>query len=361
MNYKIVKSFLDRHRKINYIQRCTRYINNKDFVDYVLENRGNPLFIEFECLGNFNKDKNIFIFENNDSLSGFFAIYRFMLNALYFADRFHFLPVVNYTSKFLYAENININGTINPFEYYFDQVSDIKLSEAYSSYNVVKYKTKYNNLAEKLKVDGGYTTSEDYINSMADITKKYIRLNKYVKPIIDKNINDILKGKSTIGVHYRGTDFKLNFNRHPVHATLPDYIKYVEDACENYKFEQIFLATDDSKALELFKNTFGSKLVYYIDVTRSDKNISVAFSNSDRDQHKYLLGLEVLRDMLTLARCDGLISGLSQVSICARITKVSYDKSYKYLKVIDKGINNNFKNFSNYQNSHFNNDKRNEL
>jgi len=46
----------------------------------------------------------------------------------------------------------------------------------------------------------------------------------------------------------------------------------------------------------------------------------------------------VLRDMHTLAHSDGLIAGLSHVSICAQITKKSYGDKYSILEIIDKGV-----------------------
>ena len=50
--------------------------------------------------------------------------------------------------------------------------------------------------------------------------------------------------------------------------------------------------------------------------------------------------------MWTLAQCDGLVSGLSQVSSCARIVKESQGKQYIDLKIIDRGINHNNNKFS---------------
>jgi hypothetical protein len=74
---------------------------------------------------------------------------------------------------------------------------------------------------------------------------------------------------------------------------------------------------------------------------RSSKNQSVAFEKNERKHNKYKLGLEVIRDMYTLASCDGFIGGISQVAICAQINKVANKESYEDLIVIDKGIYNN--------------------
>lgn len=91
--------------------------------------------------------------------------------------------------------------------------------------------------------------------------------------------------------------------------------------------------------MERLQKIYGDKIVYYKDVLRSNGQETVMNSISNRENHHYMLGLEVLRDMLTLARCDGMVAGLSQVSIAARIQKASYNKEYEDLVIIDKGMN----------------------
>ena len=79
-------------------------------------------------------------------------------------------------------------------------------------------------------------------------------------------------------------------------------------------------------------------MLYYSDVMRSNDRKSVAFHASSRVNHKYKLGLEVIRDMYTLSKCDGFVAGISQVAVCARINKLSRKEKYQDLIIIDKGI-----------------------
>ncbi len=76
----------------------------------------------------------------------------------------------------------------------------------------------------------------------------------------------------------------------------------------------------------------------YQDVIRSSGTDTVMHSSVERENHHYLLGMEVLRDMITLSKCGGFIAGLSQVSIAARIFRQSYGYSYTDEKVLDRGI-----------------------
>jgi hypothetical protein len=336
-----IKKMVHQHKKLLYAQRCFKNLRRNDFVEDVLDVQINPMVIKFETLGEKNKEINLCLYENRDNLGGFFAVFRYTLNALYFAERFHFTPVINYTSEFIYAEKEEVNGTTNPFEYYFEPVSKITLQEAYSSFNVARFRTVHNRLAEELNGIWGYQVLDSYINAMGGIERKYIRLNSYVRPVIEENLNTILQGKKTLGIHVRGADFNMGFNYHPKIVKPMEYVTYIKEAIAEYGFEQIFIATDDNNALKYLKDVFGDKLVYYQETVRADDMRSVTLSNLDRQQHHYLLGLEVLRDMYTLANCDGLIADLSHVSICARITKASYERDYVYFKIMDNGIHKN--------------------
>lgn len=65
-----------------------------------------------------------------------------------------------------------------------------------------------------------------------------------------------------------------------------------------------------------------------------------------RKDHHFLLGYEVLRDMLTMARCEGLIAGYSNVSLAAQTFKYNMNASYEYLhinesRIIETGISAN--------------------
>lgn len=187
--------------------------------------------------------------------------------------------------------------------------------------------------------NGGYARNEQYIDEMARITAKYVCLNDEISRQFKQEIGRLLDGKNTLAVHVRGTDFKQNFNGHPVQVRTEEYLRAAQKIFEEGAYERVFLATDDLEALELFKNKFKDNLLYYEDVIRSNGVDTVMHSRVQRENHHYLLGIEVLRDMYTLASCNGLVAGLSQVSFAARIQKKSSGINYKDLVVIDKGIN----------------------
>ncbi len=59
---------------------------------------------------------------------------------------------------------------------------------------------------------------------------------------------------------------------------------------------------------------------------------------ADRPLHYYNLGVEVLRDVYTLACCDALICGISQVSFAARYVNLALCEPFREVCVIDHGI-----------------------
>ncbi len=274
-----------------------------------------------------------------ESRSGFFADHNRLLAYLYFADQYQLTPVVEYTEKFCYAEENAVNGTTNPFEYYFRQPMGIGLEALKEEGLAVRSRKENTSLANQLNDKiGGYTRSEKYMREMARISAKYIRLQDSVGKYISSEISNLIKGRKALGVHVRGTDFRRNYNGHPIAIKPEEYLDETRKIVGN-GYDSIFLATDDSSAVELFREVFGDKLLYYPDVVRSEGDETVMKSVVKRENHHYKLGLEVLRDMYTLAACEGLIAGLSQVSYAARIQKMSVGKEWQDLRILDKGIN----------------------
>lgn len=342
-----IYQFLKRHPFLDAMQYVLRNYKNKDKCRDAANRNG--FVLKCHSNGNANRDKCIYHICFGEPEFGFFALFRTTLKYLAYADRFGFCPIVEWSRPIPYAEKEAVLGTNNPFEYYFDQPTEISLEEVGVSYNVFESEEVHvvDSFLNREIPDGenGYIMSEQFIDYLAAIAHKYIRLNAWTSGYIKEQVEKITKGKKTLGVHVRGSDFKLGYNNHPIIVLVEDYIDSAKELLQKGDYEQIFLATDDMTALDKFKKFFSEKLVYYTDVTRTDGEVSVAFSQSERKNHHYLLGLEVLRDMYSLASCDGLVAGISQVSNCARIMRKSWGNEYKDMKILDKGINHTSNNF----------------
>ena len=331
-------------KRISFAGYCFPHGDDERFVKTVKEIGTVP---ELVTLESFSKERvdctqsaPIYHIFMEESHSGFFADHNRLLAYLYFADQYHLLPVVEYTPQYCYAEKHAVNGTDNPFEYYFQQPLGLGLEEMRKEGIAIRSRKENISLANCLdeKAGGGYTRSEKYLEEMAKISAKYIHLQENVADYISLEIAKLFQGKRVLGVHVRGTDFRRNYNGHPVAVTVEEYLEEAKKTVR-HGYDAVFLATDDSGAIELFEKVFADKLLYYPDVIRSSGDETVMKSTVERENHHYKLGLEVLRDMYTLAACQGFIAGLSQVSYAARIQKISNGGVWQDLRILDKGIN----------------------
>ena len=334
------KKFLQKHKKLNYLQRCIRRRKDEKFVEEVMSIGYDPLRLNVVQLGNENQGKMIYIAKTM-GCDGFFAELRYLLNELYFADKLGLVPVLTMSKNSSYAEKEPINGTTNPFEYYFLQPTEVSLESAEKSFAVVEHNWIQRRFIKMdLGYKSGYAPIDEYFDVMSNLMKKYIRFNDDTKTKVCDVAKALLGEGKTLGIHVRGADFKRHYANHPNIVSIQEYAESVEETLKQNSFDKIFLATDDSDAIKVFSQKFGDKLVYYKDVIRTDGDETVMKSNVDRPLHHYNLGIEVIRDAYTLSICDGLIAGLSNVSIFSRLMKQSEGKKYDYLKILDKGIKN---------------------
>lgn len=326
---------------LDYLEICAKGIWNKELRNEIISiHKGDYCLIKPRKFGRRQQDKCIYLIQCSHEILGFFAVHRALLTSLMFADACKFTPVVDYRKGFMYAEKNKIFGTDNPFEYYFCQPCGVMLQDVRHCEKVVKYHPLHRNFVDLIfnSVCGEYTATEDFIKRSAQMQKKYIRLNDYTRRYLEKNIAAMLAGKKTLGVHVRGSDFKKKYNKHPVRIYASEYIKEAEKIMKEFGYEQIFLATDDIGAIKEFQSVYGNRVVYYKDVVRTNGTVSVMKSKEAREKHHYLLGLEVLRDAYTLAACDALLGGVSQVMICTRIIKESQEETFEKVSILDKGV-----------------------
>lgn len=340
------KNIIKNNKKIFYAALCLKNMKNEDFINKVLEIGHDMSSVEIVSAA--GKEHQLpYVIDVGSSTIGFFALLRIAINGIAYADYFGLSPVVIFKDCVSYKENEPINGKSNPFEYYFVQPTSCD-DDVYSYINKqTSYlrctETHYSKIFElyKLKEIEGYLLESEHYHFYANIVKKYIRYNTTTVKMLNDHISELGIVQPFIGVHYRGTDFKNNYGSHPVSIGVAEYIESIKRLPKKFNSYPIFLATDDSLALEEFVKEFGSRVVFYHDVKRSDGKLSVICSEDERKNHKYLLGYEVIRDVETLSRANVLVAGLSQVATFARIFKLSHDKEFEFDKLMSLGVNHN--------------------
>lgn len=340
-----IKLFLQTHKRLACFVHLIRYGRNEDYIKSILKINNDPNVIELREYGEANPYKNIFFIELGGE-TGIGGMLRSTLHALYEAERLGFIPVVSYTNQYIAADS-SIHGTENPFEYYFQPVSDISVAQVFESKRVFLFRPIHlerierdlGNLNPELVV--GYHITKDYLIILASVMQKYIRFNKNTEHYFTESMECLFQKNSTLdrvlAVHIRGTDFALHWDNHPNMLVPEDYFSEI-DILLKRDFDYIFLATDDNRRLESFVERYGNRVLYYEDTYRSSKNINIVHEKNAREHGPYLNGLEALRDVYTLSRCGGFISGISQISIITRILRLSRGCDFSYVRTLDRGI-----------------------
>lgn len=338
-----IKQYIYDHPRINLVQYIIRKkLPYADACRDIIDKERNPFVVQYRHYGSKNYRNPIYHISIGDEykIMGFCSLLRVTLLHLAYANRMGFTPIVSWEKCLLYSEQDIFNGTQNSFEYFFENTSHISINEIYESDLVVhakKYDTQM--YVEKLS----YFVQESELEILADTIKANLRFNILGIEEIDKPCSILLKRGKVLGVHVRGTDFRNEFSRHPVMVTLDEYCDTVKKIFDSGCYDYIFLATDEEKTINKFQDLFDDKLLYF-DSLRSKDGTPLHYGNrSERQNNSYLLGKEILRDVYMLGNCDGLVAGLSNITIIARAIKRSMEKQYIDLKVVDKGLHFNMR------------------
>ena len=337
-----IKKILEKNEKLYYLVYCISKINSKRFRNRVLSIRTNPYCVLFNNNGSLNKDKVFYEIIVGDETKGFCSAIRDTLYYLLYADAMGFIPYIRYTDNIPYHEDHSVNGADNVFEYYFKQPSGVTIDELNHSSKVAQAESVHVqgvfSLYDQKQPDAYYSNDEEIISLCAEVYNKYFVLNECVESKLALDAKKFY-GLNLIGVHYRGTDFKVGYNGHPVAVSYKKHIVEAEKLLSTGNYDGIFLATEDGDVIKEFENRFGDKLFLYSDVVRGTGEINAYNVKAKRDNHRYLLGYEVLRDVYTLAMCSAFVTSMSGVGITTQIVKKSQNQSFDNIIMLDEGIN----------------------
>lgn len=244
-----------------------------------------------------------------------------ILNALTYLSDDDILFVDMETNECACTEKTTFQNTKNCWEYYFTQTK-ILPEESYVHMNSL--------LSTKLN----YNDTNSFINpsNFLSLKNKFytsFQLKDDISEMINNYWTENIKGKKTLGVQVRLTDMKHYHNV----SSLDSYINRIRQIISDYpEIEQIFLATDDSQSINVIKNNINRKIIHYEDMFRADVN-NLHLDPYERfievrEHHRYKLGVECLKEIFTLSKCNYLLkadtSALSIVSVILadRIEKV---------------------------------------
>ena len=334
----LLKKIIGRNKLLYCLIKIIKHRKDEHYLDRALSFEYDPLLF---CFGDrvlkINAKNCYYLIEiSGDKLAGYFALYRQVITAVYLADKLGLIPCINVRDT-LYNDTHN-----NLFDYFYEPVCKKSQYEILKEDNYFRFEGRHLELVENAFVNEkyehacGYHITEEYITELSTVVKKYFRLKSDFKAQVDEEIKNILKGR-ILGIQIRGTDYASGLTDHPKITSKEQYYTIIDKLIKE-KYDKLFIATDEKAILDGFIKRYGNRVVYYKDTFRSYSGEPIHKQIINRDDNGYQMAREVMRDMLTLSKCDGLLAGISQVSICARIQKRADNGEYDYLNIIDNGL-----------------------
>tara|TARA_B100000579_G_scaffold391590_1_gene366920 strand:+ start:249 stop:1280 length:1032 start_codon:yes stop_codon:yes gene_type:complete len=251
-----------------------------------------------------NKNKVFYVIRRSPG-SGMFSNVNYVINHLKVCDQYNFIPIIdmeNFTT--IYNEREKINNTYNAWEYYFEKLNKYTLNEVYKSQNVILTSQFYQ---DNMETDIYKKDYFKYLKKIKIKKKFYKKANNFFKKNFSNNDN-------ILGVHFRGSTYKTA-RGHAYPSTTPEMIKNISNLIKKYKYNKIFLVTEELNYLKSLKKEFGKKLFFY-DTFRM-KNID-SFKIYPRKKHRYKLGEENIIEAILLSKCNGLTYIKSNIATYAK-------------------------------------------
>ena len=286
-----MKNYFNKSSLKNFIRNIVFEERNSSVVSKNIKLKTRKILEIFG--GNLNSDK-VFYIIRRDSDAGLFSNLAFVINQIQIAKRMGFIPIVDMLNfPTVYNEKQKIFGTYNSWEYYFEQLSNFDLSEVYKSKNIIMTGNKFYRDEEfKNKI----TSSEKLI----EILKNDIKIKKTKLKTIEYLKNKLFEGKKILGIHHRGTGYKID--EYPI--TINQMINIINEILEKENYNKIFLVTEDLYNFEALIKYYGNKIIFLDSSQRGKGNFEV-WKKYSRNLHRYKIGRNVLYEAFLLSYCDG--------------------------------------------------------
>jgi len=248
----------------------------------------------------------IFYVINRSPGAGLFSNVTFVLNHLSICKTFKFIPIIDMENfPTIYNERQKINKTFNAWLYYFQPLNNYRLVEVYKSKNVIFCD---NHLQKNMIYDMTNKKLKKFFNKIK-INEKFIKQSNYLYS------NFFNKNDKVLGLHFRGSTYKVA-RGHAFPAPINLMLENIDYLFKKYKYNKIFLVTEEKKYFNILKRKYSNKCLYLNNYRMSKID---SFKIYPRNNHRYKLGKEILLDTLMLSKCDGLCYIKSNVISAAKL------------------------------------------
>lgn len=222
---------------------------------------------------------------------GLSAVVRNCIFAFDWAEERGYIPIVDIEYEYDFFRNIL--GENNPWEYIFEQISvkDVVkenwvLVKDLGNYRCWRESTclyingnKDDHLIHLVRSDSW----REYFKRVHFCFRKFFSFKREIIDMICEEFSEIMEGKekvlgvairenftAVIGDKLKEKEVSKVLAKHPLTINTEDAIPIIEEKLIAWKCDKLFLSTDTEESLNLFKKTFGEKLLY---LPRDRRNI----------------------------------------------------------------------------------------
>ena len=182
---------------------------------------------------------------------------------------------------------------------------------------------------------------EDEVDFWGALYNDFLIFNDKTNDYIQDELNTIIGDRRVLGVLCRGTDYLLEKPKnHPVQPELNEIIVKAREMFDEGGYEYMYLATEDSKFDEAFREEFKAKMLvnkrkYYDKIFDSQNLELIKDVHFDRENDEYLKGIEYLSSLYILANCKALVAGnCGGTQAAVFLNRNKYEKKY----IFDLGL-----------------------
>lgn len=297
-------------------------------------------YIDFSMnhYGEVNTEKTFYLIRRFAPDVGLMSYYSTVIEHIANAEKLNYIPVVdmkNYPNFYLEKDEV---GVVNSWEYYFAPLTPFSLDEVYNSKNVyLSNEVSQKDAEEFLRIYKDKIIRQKYQR----IFSKYIHFSDSIQKAIDDEYEKLFfnrqkMGKKICGVSLRGADWtEVKGKDHPIQPSMDEAIQMVANLQREWKFDYIFLTTEDEKVFHQFIIEFDNVIHTERPLYNSDKikgkvsqNNLVMFQSFNRNRDLYLKGKEYLIDMVLLSKCNFIIASRTTGSLSVLTMNNGFEKEY---------------------------------
>lgn len=270
--------------------------------------------------------------------NGFYNFFNRAVRTYHYAKKNGYEFLVDMKHYYTEYAGLDNYGKYNIWEHYYGQPSCYSLEEAYRSRYVIF--SKFGTDWDKERIGDVFTGCQENYVPYAELGKLYADFFGMSPVLAERIKNEKRKfnwaNRRILGVLMRGTDFKQCPPRHPVMHPINDVIIDVLKKLDSREYDLVYLATEDSAILEVFREKIGRRLIYS-DQYRTDQwDMPLMKVKFPRDNDGYLRGLEYCTVIEMLSACSGIVANCMCGGTMAALTR--NQGKYEEVLVYDDGF-----------------------